>query len=176
MLLAKEMGAKSLLAKSDSLLVTRQVMGEYQAKDLQMVSYLQYVWILEETFVVFELVHVPREQNARANLLEKLPSSGKGGRQMTVIQETLRIPQTTTGSTTEVQQISTSEGVKRNHRSLTQETLKTPRISTYALSREESLHVCLVEEGENWMTPYRCYLADGILPLEPTEARVVKKN
>ena len=26
------------------------------------------------------------------------------------------------------------------------------------------------------MTPYRHYLADGILPLEPTEARVVKKN
>jgi len=26
------------------------------------------------------------------------------------------------------------------------------------------------------MTPYRRYLADGILPLEPTKARVVKKN
>ena len=26
------------------------------------------------------------------------------------------------------------------------------------------------------MTPYICYLADVILPLEPTEARVVKKN
>jgi len=26
------------------------------------------------------------------------------------------------------------------------------------------------------MTPYRRYLIDGILPLEPTEARVVKKN
>jgi len=33
MLLAKEMGAKVLLAKSDSLLVTGQVTGEYQAKD-----------------------------------------------------------------------------------------------------------------------------------------------
>ncbi|XP_068486563.1 uncharacterized protein [Phaseolus vulgaris] len=33
MLLAKEMGAKGLLAKSDSLLVTGQVTGEYQAKD-----------------------------------------------------------------------------------------------------------------------------------------------
>jgi len=36
MLLAKEMGAKGLLAKSDSLLVTGQVTGEYQAKDPQM--------------------------------------------------------------------------------------------------------------------------------------------
>jgi len=33
MLLAKEMGAKGLLAKSDSLLVTGQVTREYQAKD-----------------------------------------------------------------------------------------------------------------------------------------------
>ena len=33
MLLAKEMGAHSLLAKSDSLLVIGQVTGEYQAKD-----------------------------------------------------------------------------------------------------------------------------------------------
>jgi len=33
MLLAKEMRANGLLAKSDSLLVTGQVTGEYQAKD-----------------------------------------------------------------------------------------------------------------------------------------------
>jgi len=76
----------------------------------------------------------------------------------------------------EVHQISTSEGVKRSHRSLTQETLKTPIISRYALPGEESMQVCLVEGGETWITPYRCYLVDGILLLEPTEARVVKKN
>ncbi|XP_068498197.1 uncharacterized protein [Phaseolus vulgaris] len=78
MLLAKEMGAKSLLTKSDSLLVTGQVMGEYQAKDPKMAPYLEYVKILKETFAVFELVHVPREQNAQADLLAKLASSGKG--------------------------------------------------------------------------------------------------
>jgi len=61
MLLAKEMGAKSLMAKSDSLLVTEQVTEEYQAKDPQMAANLQYVQILKETFAVFELVHVPRE-------------------------------------------------------------------------------------------------------------------
>ncbi|XP_068466447.1 uncharacterized protein [Phaseolus vulgaris] len=61
MLLAKEMGAKGLLAKSDSLLVTGQVTGEYQAKDSQMAAYLEYVKVLKESFEVFELVHVPRE-------------------------------------------------------------------------------------------------------------------
>ena len=114
MLLDKEMGAKSLLVKSDSLLVTGQVTGEYQAKDPQMAAYLQYVQILKETFAVFELVHVPREQNTRADLLAKLASSGKGGKKRTVIQETLRTPRTTTDNTTEVQQevqqISTLEG------------------------------------------------------------------
>ena len=47
MLLATEMGARSLLAKSDSLLVTGQVTGEYQAKDPQMTVYLGYVQILK---------------------------------------------------------------------------------------------------------------------------------
>jgi len=79
MLLAKEMGARGLLAKSDSLLVTGQVTGEYQAKDPHMATYLEYVQELKESFDVFELVHVPREQNARADLLAKLASSGKGG-------------------------------------------------------------------------------------------------
>jgi len=63
MLLAKEMGAKGLLEKSDSLLVTGQVIGEYQAKDPQMAAYLEYVQVLKESFEVFELVHVPREKN-----------------------------------------------------------------------------------------------------------------
>ncbi|XP_068497734.1 uncharacterized protein [Phaseolus vulgaris] len=50
MLLAKERGAKGLLAKSDSFLVTGQVTREYQAKDPQMVAYLKYVQVLKETF------------------------------------------------------------------------------------------------------------------------------
>jgi len=59
MLLGKDMGAQSLLAKSDSLLVIGQVIGEYQAKDPQIAAYLGYVQILKGSFVVFELVHVP---------------------------------------------------------------------------------------------------------------------
>ena len=89
MLLAREMGARNLLAKSDSLLVTGQVTGEFQAKDPQMAAYLEYVQLLKTSFTEFELVHVPREQNARADLLAKLASSGKG---RTVIQETLKVP------------------------------------------------------------------------------------
>jgi len=119
-LLAKEMGAQSLLAKSDSLLVTGQVTGEYQAKNPQMSAYLEYVQVLKKSFTVFELVHVPREQNAQVDLLAKLASSSKGGRQRTVIQETLQTPQTFTAENlVEVHQVSMSEGRKRSHRSLT---------------------------------------------------------
>jgi len=49
-----------------------------------MAAYLRYVEVLKGAFAAFELVPVPREQNARADLLAKLASSGKGGRQRTV--------------------------------------------------------------------------------------------
>jgi len=107
------------------------------------------------------------------------PPAGEGGggvRQRTVIQETLKMPRTTTGCKKEVQQVSVLEGGRGGHRLLTQETLEVPKVSIYDLPGGESLHVCLVDEGETWMTPYTRYLADGLLPLEPAEARVVKKN
>jgi len=176
MLLAKEMGARGLLAKSDSLLVTGQITGEYQAKDPQMVAYLEYVQVLKESFDVFELVHVPREQNAPVDLLAKLASSGKGGRQRMVIQKTLKIPRTITGKMAEIQHMDTSEGMRRSHQLLTQETVKTPRISRYPIVEVIMPQVHHVEKGETWMTAYQCYLADGILPLDPAEARKVKKN
>jgi len=40
----------------------------------------------------------------------------------------------------------------------------------------ESSDVFLVDIGETGMTLYRCYLADGLLPQNPMEAKIVKKN
>jgi len=91
-LVAKELGAQSLLVNSDSFLVTGQVTGEYQAKDPQLALYLRYVMLLKAAFSTFELVHVPREQNSLADLLFKLASSGKGGQQRSVILEILKSP------------------------------------------------------------------------------------
>jgi len=179
MLLAKEMGAQSLVAKSDSQLVTGQVTGEYQEKDPQMAAYLRYVEVLKGAFPAFELVHVPREQNARANLLAKLASSGKGGRQRTVIQETLKTPQKfLADNRVDVLHISTTRGNPKSHRSLIQDTARTPRISTYAASPggEKCVQVCALEESDTWMTPYRRYIADGFLPAEPREGKRIKKN
>jgi len=66
--------------------------------------------------------------------------------------------------------------MRRSHQSLTQETVKTPRISRYPVVGMVMSRVHHVEEGETWMTAYQHYLANGILPLDTVEARKVKKN
>ena len=179
MLLAKEMGARNLLVKSDSQLITGQVSGEFQAKDPQMAAYLRYVQLLKGAFSAIELVHIPREQNARADLLAKLASSGKGGRQRTVIQETLKAPRKfVEDNRVDVLHICTARGRPRSHRSLTPNTMRTPRISTYVDTTEEGKHtqIYALAEGDTWMMPYRRYLADGILPAEPEEGKKIKRN
>jgi len=144
-----------------------------------MAAYLRYVEMLKGAFTTFELVHVPRDKNARADLLAKLASSGKGGRQRIVIQETLKTPRKfIADNRVDVLQISTARGRPRSHRSLIQDTARAPHISTYVASPEgeKGVHVCALEEGDMWMTPYRRYIADGILPVEPGEGKKIKKN
>jgi len=144
-----------------------------------MVAYLRYVQVLKGAFAAFELVHVSRQQNARADLLAKLASSGKGGRQRTVIQETLKTPRKfVADNRVDVLHISTTRGKPRSHRSLIQDTTKASRVSVYAASpgEEGCMQVCILEEEDTWMRPYRRYLADGILPAEPGEGKKIKKN
>jgi len=38
------------------------------------------------------------------------------------------------------------------------------------------MQVCVLEEGDTWMTPYRRYLADGILSVEPEDDKKIKRN
>jgi len=61
---------------------------------------------------------------------------------------------------------------------LSQDTVRAPCISTYVASPDEErgVQVCALEEGDTWMTPYRQYLADGILPAEPEEGKKIKRN
>ena len=109
----------------------------------------------------------------------KLASSGKGGRQRTVIQETLKTPRKfVADNRVDVHHISTARGKPRNHRSLSQDIARAPCISTYATLPEEEkgVQVCALEEGDTWMTPYRRYLEDGILPAEPEEGKKIKRN
>nr|KYP52363.1 Retrovirus-related Pol polyprotein from transposon 17.6 [Cajanus cajan] len=92
MSLAQEMGVQTLIARSDSQLVTGQVTGTFQAKDPQLARYLEKVKEISASFTTFSLSHVPRDQNSRANLLSKLASTKKSGSNQSVIQETLKKP------------------------------------------------------------------------------------
>ena len=69
-----------------------------------------------------------------------------------------------------------NSGKERRHQSMTQETLKVPRITTYGLLGDEFLEVLQVNTIKTWITPYQHYLANGLLPAEPTEAKMVKRN
>ncbi|GAU22916.1 hypothetical protein TSUD_326890 [Trifolium subterraneum] len=77
MKLAKEMEVQELKVQSDSQLVANHVSGEFQTKDPQLAKYLEKVKGMAKHFAMFELTYVPREQNARADLLEKLASTKK---------------------------------------------------------------------------------------------------
>ncbi|RDX62686.1 hypothetical protein CR513_58960, partial [Mucuna pruriens] len=63
--LVRVLGATRLIVKSDSQLVIGQVNDEYQARDHQ---------AQDGTFEGFTLLHVPREQNEKVDLLAKLAS------------------------------------------------------------------------------------------------------
>jgi len=141
-----------------------------------MAAYLEYVHTLKTSFAEFELVHVPREQKARADLLAKLASSGKGGRQRTVIQETLKVPRAFVTDNQVIQVYKSRERMAIGHRSLTQETLRTPKVRARPVRTDEVMEVCAVGKADTWITPYQWYLADGVLPLDTTEVKRVKRS
>jgi len=135
MLLAKEMGVAHLTTRSDSLLVTGQVNGDFAARDPQLARYLEYIQTLSKTFLSFELIHVPCEENNRADLLSKLASCTK----------------------------------PRQQRSVIKEILNAPRIGVSGKMTIMTTHGSSDNGSENWMTPFKTYLTDGILPKDPME-------
>ena len=61
-----------------------------------MAKYLEVVQSIAKNFVLFEFVHVPREQNCLADLLSKLASFSKPGQHKSVIRKTLVAPRVDT--------------------------------------------------------------------------------
>ncbi|XP_020225120.1 uncharacterized protein LOC109807003 [Cajanus cajan] len=90
--LAKNVGVKRLMCCSDSKLITKQVGGSYQTKEPQLQRYNLMVSHLTSSFDDFQIKHIPREQNVRANLLSKLASTKRPGQHKTNIQETIGAP------------------------------------------------------------------------------------
>ncbi|GAU18440.1 hypothetical protein TSUD_231770 [Trifolium subterraneum] len=102
--LAEDMGAEEIRIFTDSQLVASQVSGEYQTKEERLLEYLNLIRAKLAKFKETEVKHVPREHNARADVLSKLASTRrkKAGNQ-SLIQETLTKP--SIEKTTEVMHI-----------------------------------------------------------------------
>ncbi|CAJ2637946.1 unnamed protein product [Trifolium pratense] len=91
--LAQDMEAEEIKIFTDSQLVASQITGEYQTKDERLTEYLNLIKEKLTKFKQTEVKHVPREHNARADILSKLASTKKkkSGNQ-SLIQETLSKP------------------------------------------------------------------------------------
>jgi ribonuclease HI len=72
---AKALGAKTILAKTDSQVVAGQVKKEYMAREPELVKYLAIVRALEWRFLGFTLNHIPRAENAEADELAKVAAN-----------------------------------------------------------------------------------------------------
>ncbi|KAL0416680.1 UNVERIFIED_CONTAM: hypothetical protein Slati_3499900 [Sesamum latifolium] len=75
MRMAHEAGARHLLAYLDSQLIVKQVEGTYEAKEESMIQYLQQITDLKTKFHHFQIIQIPREENAKADSLSKLAST-----------------------------------------------------------------------------------------------------
>ncbi|KAJ9551982.1 hypothetical protein OSB04_016027 [Centaurea solstitialis] len=73
--IAYKLGAKQLHVRSDSLLVTNQVNGEFQAKDSKMMMYLQATKERIARFESFSIEQIPRDLNMQADALANLGSA-----------------------------------------------------------------------------------------------------
>ncbi|XP_020970102.1 uncharacterized protein LOC110268349 [Arachis ipaensis] len=90
--LASEVGAKILEINTDSQVVSSQINGDYQTRDPLLQQYLAKVNKLKGEFDQIIIQHVPRERNARADLLSKLASTKPGHGNKSLIQEVVKTP------------------------------------------------------------------------------------
>ncbi|KAL0367314.1 UNVERIFIED_CONTAM: Ribonuclease HI [Sesamum radiatum] len=75
MRMTHEAGARHLLAYSYSQLIVKQVEGAYETKEESMIQYLQQIMDLKTGFNHFQIIQIPREENAKADCLSKLASN-----------------------------------------------------------------------------------------------------
>ena len=75
MQIADEIDGKSLKAYSDSKLIVNQVRGEYEVRHEDLVPYYNTTIHMAKRFKNFFIDHVPRQQNAYADVLASLAAS-----------------------------------------------------------------------------------------------------
>nr|XP_025676136.1 uncharacterized protein LOC112776263 [Arachis hypogaea] len=73
--LATDLHIDSLRVYCDSLLIVQQVNHTFQTKDPILLKYLDIVHQLLQNFSTIDIIHIPREQNHRADILSKLATT-----------------------------------------------------------------------------------------------------
>ncbi|XP_021971951.1 uncharacterized protein LOC110867121 [Helianthus annuus] len=72
--LVVKVGARNVVAHVDSLLLANQVNGDYEAREANMIEYLEQVKQIMASFESCKVEHVPRSKNKKADALSKLAS------------------------------------------------------------------------------------------------------
>lgn len=75
LLQVKENGAKKVHVSTNSQLVAAQIEETYQAKGPLMIKYLKKVKEIMTDFKEVIVVHIPRRENTKADILSKLVST-----------------------------------------------------------------------------------------------------
>ncbi len=73
---AKEFGIKRIIIKSDSQLLVKQLKGEYKVKAGNLIPLATMVKGLLSGFESWEVVHIPRNENRKADHLANLAIKG----------------------------------------------------------------------------------------------------
>jgi ribonuclease HI len=69
---AKDLGARDLTIKSDSELLVKQLNGVYRIKSPNLLPLCREVMALLRQFAKWKALHIPREENTRADMLANL--------------------------------------------------------------------------------------------------------
>ena len=104
MTMIQRMGGKSIKLFSNSRLVVGQVKGEFEAKDERMQGYLSQVKCLQLKFDSFDLLHVPRSDNAHEDSLAMFATSSAQDLPRVILVEDLYKP-ARIGETVQINQI-----------------------------------------------------------------------
>jgi ribonuclease HI len=95
---AQDLGAKKVKIFTNSQLMASQVTGDYQVREEHLQEYVQLVLTKMKEIEAVEVIHVPHEQNTRADILSKLASTRTANKNKTVIQEVLNESSTLEGT------------------------------------------------------------------------------
>eukprot|EP00957_Ditylum_brightwellii_P062026 4707342-Ditylum_brightwellii.AAC.1 len=76
---AHSLGVRQIVAQGDSLLVVNQLNGEWRVKNERLKHFFREAVKLREQFDSFQINHIPRAENSRADMLANIAMDNKKG-------------------------------------------------------------------------------------------------